>query len=510
MINSNKEKLFKEYKDVCGAFGVSSLSRNDWRKFSSIPCSQVTKEFGSYTKFKSEYSNSLKNIDSIDIPKQDTNEDTYIDFDGGYSFNTATNDFIFKFDKVKNIGKNIILPKTTVYAILQAYSNFDDSEETVSLLAVKYELSKFIIKRILEVMGMTHDSLPICKEQIEGKTDNSVVKDLLAIRKSNIYQKFQSEKWKEVQKDAIKWNRFKALVLNPFKSFLDTWVPPVYIPIKNNNYPVADKTYIATLSDLHFGNFTNKEYTYYSDKDWNINETEKALDTYGQSIKKELSNYKFKPKKCILLSLGDLIHSVSGFTDKNTFLDSVNPKGPLQFESTLNVLIKFINNLISSFSEIEVYSVNGNHDSFADWALMKALSLYYKDEKRISWNIEMKRWNTLIVGSNLFVIEHGYSAFYKNKVPSSDIGKEAYIQRLIINKMQNLSKAQKIKHNYFIMGDRHTYNQKDLPMFEFIILPTICKSDNYADNINLTSRSRQLSFLVDNDLGIISNTNHFV
>jgi hypothetical protein len=60
------------------------------------------------------------------------------------------------------------------------------------------------------------------------------------------------------------------------------------------------------------------------------------------------------------------------------------------------------------------------------------------------------------------------------------------------------------------MGDRHHYNQKEMSSFEFIQLPTLVPSDDYADNLNLSSRARQICFVMDAQKGIIKTINFFI
>lgn len=513
--NTQKAYYINLYRKLCEFYNVKTIPRKLFRKL-KYSDSKVSKIFGSYKNYRT-YCDNLFNESTEQFLQDDdleSDESNYIELNKYYMYNPNTEDYIFKFDSVKNIGKTIVLPKTTVYAILQAYSDFDGTKDTINTIATKYQLSKFIVKKILNVMDITHDALPITPIQIQNHTEDTITKDLLELRKSNINLKFQTEKWKYIQSDALKWNEFEANIFNPFKAVLETWTPPTYSPIKCITSHNADNSllYITTLSDLHIGNCSDSNYTHYSNTSWNINETKNNILKYIQSIKEELFKYKNPPKNCIVFSLGDLIHSISGTTDKGTPLfKNTKPYGPSQFKEALDILTIYFEFLLSTFKNIEVFSVNGNHDSFADWAIMTMFEKYFHKEKRIVFHIATERWNTFTIGDNLFILEHGYSAFYKSKVPSSSLGKEAYIQRLILNASNIAAQEGKlIKHNYFIMGDRHAHAYQDFPMFEFIILPTLVSSDEYADNLNLKSRSNQLTFLLDKQKGIISTRNHFL
>ena len=111
------------------------------------------------------------------------------------------------------------------------------------------------------------------------------------------------------------------------------------------------------------------------------------------------------------------------------------------------------------------------------------------------------------MGTNLIVMEHGYSAKYKSKVPTADKSKETYIQKLLIEKIGSFSDP--IAHRYFIMGDRHHYSQKEMSSFEFIQLPSLMAHDEYSDALNLSSRPRQVAFIMDKHMGITESINHY-
>lgn len=548
-VKATKEQLIKEYKRIKKLLNLdkdSYVTRELFRKYSSISENQVDKLFNNYTLFKklcevthtseeatqgefdfvkaitgSYLDETPKTSEDLDEPyENEEDDDSYLEYPL-YSFNKVTKDYIFKFDKIPNIGKVITLPITQVHAILQAYSKFDGNPETITQIALNHSLPTFTLKKILFALGVTHDSLPITDAALadDGFDEDKELQELLALRKSSLHSKFQAETWKAIQTAANKWNHFEVGVLNPFRDILDTWNP---IQISENNIPKAiplgkrDKkqTFITTLSDLHFGVFTNKEYAYYSQKDWTIEDTVAAVTDYFNLIKEEILNMKAPPEKCIVLSLGDILHGIKGLTDKGTILET-DPKGPLQFKIALNSVSELLKNLLTLFPKVEVKAVSGNHDSFADWVLFTAIEKAFSqfvESGRLVFDISMERWLAFSEGNSLFIMEHGYSPFYKAKVPSGDTSKEAYISRLIINEKQKRHSVglSSPEHNYFVMGDRHHHLQKSYTGFEFIQLPTLVDNDLYADHLNLHNRPKQLAFILDANKGITHTINLFL
>lgn len=517
-----------KYIGLCKQLNVDELSRDKFCSLGKISKSKIQKIFGSFSNFKESvktYKNFLEtykfneeNTSSSNLSLDDEEEENeeyynnpnYKVINKYLSYNLITKDYIFNFSTVRNIGRTYVLPETQIYAMMQLYSNFDDNPSTLTQIALKYTLPQYTVKKIFQVLNFTHDSLPITEELVNSKSEDEIVEDLSYQQKvSSIQGKYQQRKWENIQCNNNKWLDYENGVLNPFRDILETWQPPKLKynkPIKSNKCN-NNKSYIVTLSDLHFGSFANTEYTYLSKSKQNLSITEQSIKDYVNSILEDLSTRNESYNECILLSLGDILHSVSGYTDKGTHLES-DITGPLQFKSALNTLFYLIDTLSKSFNKLEIKSVSGNHDYFADWALFTALEKTFSTYKNIKFDISMSRWMHFTKGKNLFILEHGYSPFYKSKVPKAMSAKESYIQRLILNALKEVKTD--IKNKYFIMGDLHHHKQEDYPQFEFIQLPTCVKNDKYSDHLNLISRPKQLTFILDNDKGITQTISHFV
>ena len=495
----SKNEIINIYTKLCSSLNVTKLSRDVFCSKSKVTKSQIEKYFGTYSNF-------LKSIN-------DPGETPFVEVSDKYSINATTGEYRFDFLDNKNIGKLIVIPRTQIYAILQAYSNFDGKSKSLNAIALEFGLTKHILKAILNALEFTHDDLPITASDLSEKSDSQITADLLATRLGSINAEFQKRSWKEIQSDANKWSAYRAKTLNPFKDVLNTWEPKFYVPKLTSFAPKAAKAggeYIVTISDLHFGLKTSSSQTFYSNKDWTTESAKVAIKNYIESIKQDLANRNQYPKYCRLISLGDILHSVSGFTTKGTPLE-VDTKGPEQFLAALNSLTELIDFLSRNFIQVNINAVSGNHDYFADWVLFTALEKTFKD-RNIHFTIATERWQGFNIGKNLVVMEHGYSPFYKSKVPKGAAPKEAYIQRLMMKTEQDMNNAGIIvKNRYFFMGDLHHYVAQDYPMFEFIQLPTVVAADAYADHLNLAgSRSKQCTFLFDNDKGLIQTINHYI
>lgn len=454
-------------------------------------------------------------IDETNKPSGQKDDGGYIVEAEGVLYNPNTEDYVFDFTNVSNIANVITIKKTQLLAILQDYSNFDNNPQTVAEIALKHKIPTFILEKVLHKLRFRHNSLPVTSSYLsEINDDDKVVEDLASLRKFRVAEKYNHLQWKNIQQDAIKWNQFEQGSLNPLRDFLSVWEPKSYCEIPTPSFNKVDgdkdKTFLISLSDIHFGNKIDSSTTFYTDQDWTIDKATVALKQYVDSIEQFLKDMKTPPQECVVVSTGDIIHSVSGVTDKGTPLE-VDVKGPKQFQIALDAMTMFFSKLIqvwnkfSSGRKIKVKAVSGNHDSFGDWVLFTCLSRIFKDQ--IDFDIESSRWLFFQLGKNIFVMEHGASAKYHSPVPGDDKSKENYVQKLLLEKLGEFSTP--ILNRYFLMGHKHHYTQKEMSSFELIQLPALIPSDGYADAHNLSSRTRQLCFIVDNDNGITQTISFF-
>lgn len=446
-------------------------------------------------------------------------KDGYVD-KGNYWYNPTTKDYLFDFTAVPSIAKPIIIHNTQLFSILQAYSKFDSNPQTISAIAVKHKIPQYILRRILNAVEFTHDSLPVTNELVEEEDDDTkVIDDLMSIRQFGIYEKFTKRTWQDIQDKANKWVQFENGIYNPIIDTISTFTLPTYSSkdavvlseVKHQKDQAEawckKECFMITLSDIHFGAFADKNNLFNADEDWTIEKTNEAIRNYIFQIASDLSERRYCPEDCTVVSLGDLLHGLNGFTDKGTPLET-QVKGITQFRIALESLAYFFQSLSrlwsTSTGKIRVKAVGGNHEAIGDYCLMFALSKMFPN---IEFEISSSRWHVFTQYDSLFVIEHGASSKYKAKVPKSDIGKENYIQKLILDKLDTLDRS--IKFKYFMMGDLHHYSQKEMSSFEFIQVPTIVKDDEYADALNLRSRPRQLGFIIKEGVGIKEVFNYY-
>ena len=512
------------------------------RRINLVTEHQIRKYFGTFTNFRNEVLDSVIEtpVDEDDIfsrVEQDApnfygDETEVSEYDAdeldtpakylekkNYFFNGETGEYIFDFTRDPNIAKVITLSKERVYAIEQAYSNFDESPQTINDIALKQQIPPFVLRKILKALGLTHDSLPLTKEYLdEEPDDDKIISDLTAIRSFNIYEKFTHKKWKQTKECAYKWIQYEKGQYQPLLDAVKTLnfdvLPLEQLGIssldKDNSHKSKldyDSIYVVCLSDLHFGVGSDKDELFYSNKDIDITTTQEAVKAYLEKIKTDLEKRKVRPAQCVVMSIGDIIHSLSGKTSRGTPLEC-SVIGPKQFKYAFNTLLQFFSGLYELFpkNRIIVESCVGNHDGVGDSVLFFCLEAVLKD--KIRFYSTMSRYLTFVLnGNSAFVLEHGDSYRFRLKKETSAT-RQSRVEGIFLSADQFKKKANKIQHRYYLTGHYHHFEYVENAMYDELLLPTINPADVYADTLGFKSTPAQISFILDANDGIVDIIRH--
>lgn len=419
-----------------------------------------------------------------------------IEYKQFYSYDKVK--FKYTFHSESKLGKDFTMSKECVDSIVYLYSKHTGSGKTIreisDLLRVPVEVVQFAIK----ALAITHNSLPLTEEVLEVQDENILVQDMLKQKAFNISQKFQKEDWKRTQVDALKWQRFEEDKLKPFKNFLQNWKPEKYTPIKLQTTPSAStqqKNLLVGCSDWHYGLIASERYLF-NQKEWNINKTVEAVKDYSRQICALIQKEKYS--NVSLLGLGDLIHGLDGKTDKGTILEA-HPLNEEQLEIAFNSILSFVKDILSVAKNVVFYGCPGNHSALGDFVVYKMLEVYFREEKRIKFNITNKRNILFEWGDNLFLMEHGYASVAKDRLPKPGKQRENYINNLFMSKTPLMAKK---KHFYYLSADQHHSESYELTSVEGYMFPTLVGGCRHADNSGYKARPRQSALVVDKNKGV--------
>lgn len=408
-----------------------------------------------------------------------------------YVYNPNTDQYVIPSKRVKN--NNIVLHGDIIRGIIHDYTG----NLTVNECARKYHIPRPVLEEILKKLGITHDSLPLTKEELQAKEHKEIVADMLELKKFEVLQAFEKEEWKDIQNNANKWIEFKHGVSDPILNFLQRWEPPKYVKVPHkldNKKKESNKTFVIGLSDLHYGSCANGRYLF-NRPGWSTEKTVEAVGKYADTITEEVRSRNYKFKKAVVLGLGDLIHSMDGKTARGTEIraDKIREE---QFEFALDSMVAFLNKVIETFGEVEVHSVYGNHYYEMEMALFKSLEMYYRSDKRIKFYNYSTRPAAFKIDNTLFLIDHGADSKSRAYVPGAKQGikREAHILNALVSKPELL---QDVKSKIFCQGDKHHWENIEFNNFEFVMFSTIIGGDEYSASNGLMNRARQSCLVLD-------------
>lgn len=412
----------------------------------------------------------------------------------GYTYNQLNDKYIVP---LTTYGREYVCPGDQHRAMLTAYSNWKGNEQSIQKIARTYKMRREWVKEYFKVMGWTHDTVPITDEEISMDKGKEAISRVLQTKRTELQQELEHADWKQTQKDAEQWRMFEAGKLDPFVRVLENYDPNKIPKIKCafDGKDSAD-TLLIGLSDLHFGGIAHEE-ELFSGESFDSEVIRKIVASYVQKIKEEAINRRKQFKEVVVCSLGDILHTLTGFTVKGTPLEA-DVLREEQFELALDSLTAFFGELLKVFPKVSVHAVKGNHAGAGDWILFKAISLFFRSNPNIKFNLYKARQACFRVGSTAILMDHGASDVNKSTMPTNGTPKEAYVQALFLQHPEVLTGA---KSKLMIQGDRHRFFHEECRGFEHVIMGSCVLGDRYADNLGLHSRARQ-NCLILNDDGI--------
>lgn len=410
-----------------------------------------------------------------------------------YTYNKEDDKYVMY---LRSASGYVVLTGDVVRGIKENYSNWLGEAHTINQVCRNYKIPRNYLVEILRVLDITHDSEPTTAEQLKDKDVVEVANELLQKKRFQLYQEFQKKSWKATEEDAAKWRKFEEGVFDPFTSFISTWQPPKYNPVKfekPSGKKPQSRSLLLGLSDVHFGAKSNL-FESYRRKGYSTAEASMYVLKYARDIKALVEDRSYSFDECVVAALGDILHTTgSGVTTKGTPLvhDCIKEE---QFSVAFHSIIAMLDELLKLFPKVRVQSVKGNHNDFGDWVLFKALEAYYRTEERIEFTVFQTDHGLFRVKNTLFVASHGYSAEYKGRLPAPGKARESYIANLFLSKPETLIGVQQ---KVLLTADQHHLEMKEYAEFEHYMLSTPVKGDKHSEAMGLNNIPRQSCFVLD-------------
>ena len=457
-----------------------------------VPEAGIRRWFRETAGLKKTQGNAVFNQIKESFNKVKTNPDLGLEFiSDKYTYNKIDDVYCIN---LKCQVKPLVVSGSKHRAICRSFSEWGDNL-TCDEIVKKYTLTPEIFEEYRRIFNLTKTKEPLSIEEVlENSVEDSVGR-ILEEKRFKIYQSYEKESWKSVQSQAVKWQDFQARKFDPFVNFLENYNPP---ELKQFDYKSkfqdinSDRVFTIVLSDLHYGANAKAKYMF-NRPDWTTEKTVECVDKFATEIVKEVDNRKSKFKKCVIMGLGDLIHSLDGKTQRGTELkyDYVREE---QFDFALDSLLAFITRMVECFGECEVHSIYGNHNYETEMALFRALDCFFRKDKRVKFFHYASRPAAFRIDNTLILMDHGADGRERAYVPAIGAKLEKHVNTLLVNNPELLIG---VKTKLFCQGDKHHFCHVEYGSFEFLMFSTSLGGCEHAAVNNLHNRARQSCMVLD-------------
>lgn len=338
--------------------------------------------------------------DEVPVPKGKDLDAHDLLYHDNYVYNKATDTYI-TFTRV-TAPKPIVMDGEKHRSLIKAYSNWDGKPATINQICREFQIPRPWLIEYLRIYGVTHDSEPFSREEVETRDIEDMVEEALQFRRQSLYRKYEMGKWKDIQDAAEKWMAFDKTVLERFERAIQNHsvssqsVPPLKLREAPNPYAL-----VISPTDFHWGMYSwegesNDPYDFDTAKDRLIRHTEKVV-----------ARLPGRPETIYVAIGSDWFH-VDGTTNHTTKGTPQDIAGtPSEILVTGCKLTQAYIELLRQVAPVEIYFMPGNHDQHNSRALMLYLAAWYRQTSDVLVYEEYHPRVYAQYGSSLIGFHHG-------------------------------------------------------------------------------------------------------
>jgi hypothetical protein len=368
-------------------------------------------------------------------------------------------------------------------AMKKAYSEAGGNLTTEEM-AREFEMPPAWVSEYVRVNKWTHGMQPFTDKEIEGNTVDDLVDEILAMRKIEIIKKAEGKRWRQVEKDAMKYNYFNETVKKDFLEIAQKWKPASVKRIKTKNE--GDFAVVLSPTDLHFGKYGWVDEVGQS---YDLEEARHRVLTKTEELLKRLPS---KPERFYVGVGSDWFHVDNdvGTTTKGTAQDMAATPAQILMEGC--DLARQHIDLLRTVSDVELIFMGGNHDRHTSIMLMMYLDAYYKDCEDVNVVVSPEIRQYVTYGNNLIGFTHG-----DGKVMNKLNALMAHEER---------SAWGKTSHKLWFHGHLHHQQMREAGGCLIIQLPSLAGEDRYhSRNGYVMAKAGLSAYIIDKEEGLIGS-----
>lgn len=410
-----------------------------------------------------------------------------------YFYNKKTGKYVFY---SQASGKNLVISEQLLKSVLVSYTDLYHDAATIDDICRLVKWPKPVVTDLLKTFSITHGSLPISPLELLEKSDDELVEDVAAYRNFKLYQSIERDEWKKVIADAVKWQKLEIGSIDPLKDYIKNFIKPIpKIQLKHTNYNYSDDVLVLSCNDWQIGAKADGKLLVFGEE-WDTPKGLAAIKTFTQKLVFKARARKIN--KLVILWNGDIFHGLEGLTAKGTQLKCDSFRSD-QFDAAVQGISGLIQTCASHFESIENFVGSGNHEGWTFYPVFRLVEEIFRQNPQIKFTITQKHAFFFKVKNTLFIAHHGAATDIKWKVPQDNKGRVAYVQKLIRVAEKN-PQFRNMDRIFFIKGDTHSFEAKDLGQFTFYTFGALPKGDEYADSMALEGTPSQNALVISDGL----------
>lgn len=400
MSDTEVNQRWEELREKYGARLLAQLQKRDWRRLHTRYGERFEftyEEFASWGKWVVQQDKGPEDAEpseekeSVDLKSYTTDKRVWYDAEADVYTTYLPGE-----------PHALAIPGSIHREICRAYSNYDNNPASVNELARSFKLPRNTLVKYLRIHGITHDREPFTPEEIMTRSEDDLAQEALQIRRAAIYRRIESDRWKEIKKDAAQWRNFDDTIFREFLSLLSETkaaVPPK-LDLKPAKRPYAA---VVGLSDFHWGKYSD------AGENWEQFDREiaaKRLFACTDDVLSRMAQFG-TPEKLYVPVGSDFFQmdTQQGTTTRGTVQDMDGTPAEI-LVSGCEFMVSWVNRL-RQICPVELVLMSGNHDRHSGLALLLYLDAYY----RTSIDVTVNRVRTPRVytryGENLIGFVHG-------------------------------------------------------------------------------------------------------
>lgn len=372
--------------------------------------------------------------------------------------------------------------------IREAYSNWDNSAESVNEICRNYHLSRSTVVELLRAMGVTHSSSPWTDEVLSDATEDELVEDLLRRKEEQVYVRAQQLEYRKIKRDAYRYRNIEVFARTFREYFKNAGQDVVVPPMKKFRDSASRTPYSLVISptDFHWGKYGAE----YGGDPYNRKIAKERLFKCTQEVMENVS-IRGMPEVIYLAIGGDGLHidNQSSTTTRGTQQDCDGT--PTEIAHTyIKLLVEYIN-FIRQYAKVHVFCIAGNHDYYTTTLIRCAMLGWFSGDEEVSIEDNLSPRQSVLYGKSLITFVHGDDG------PLSKYGN--------IIASENAKLWGKSKYRFIFTGHLHT--ERELPNFGDVTIyrmPSLAGTDDYHFRKGYKSRKALIGYIVDKEKGVIA------